>query len=131
MNIKVLNAHLRLLGPAPAGMKWKMVMRGEVIPAGKFVTPSLNKIQDTGIVGQTRNVQKGDGYCEWWYLVPAPRPWRKDPLEITRSILPVEDLRRETVDGIIADFIRTVSDEKTFRAFLKAAKKGLEPQDYD
>ena len=57
--------------------------------------------------------------------------WRKDPLEVTHSILPVEELRRESVDGIIADFIKTVSTEKQFRAYLKAAKKGLEPHDYD
>ena len=65
-------------------------------------------------------------------LGPASsRPWRKDPLEVARSILPVEELRRESGDGIIADFILTVSDEKTFRAYLRKAKKGLEPHDYD
>lgn len=129
MNIKTLNAHLKLLGPAPKGKKWRMVKTGEKIPASKYVVPSNGTIRDAQIVGEVRG--RNDGYAEWWYLVPSPRPWRKDPLEVTRSVLPVEDLRRETVDGIIADFIKTVSDEKTFRAYLKAAKNGLTEADYD
>lgn len=104
MNIKTLNARPHLLGPAPAGMKW---------------------------------IKTTEGNREYWHLECVAhqprisRPWRKDPLEVTHSILPVEELRRETVDGIIADFIKSVSDEKTFRAYLRKAKKGLTEADYD
>lgn len=141
MNIETLNAHLRVLGPAPKGKKWKMVNVGDKIPKSYDVT---DVSRDLGGGGEYKNhgiASDGQTYerhssvfpsMRLWHLVPAPpRPWRKDPLEVTRSILPVEELRRETVDGIIADFIKTVSDEKTFRAYLKAAKKGLTEADYD
>ncbi len=118
--------------PAPAGFKWKMVARGEVVPAGKLVVPSRGVIRDANWVGATRHNRDGSGRSEWWYLVPAPAlAWRNNPLEVVHKCLPTNDLRRETVDGIIADFIRTVSDEKTFRAYLRAAKKGLTEADFD
>lgn len=142
MNIKTLNAHLRLLGPAPEGMKWRMVKVGEKMPAAY---DAVDVDESLGGGGRYTN----HGICEnpdkiytrhsrvfpnmrLWHLVPAPAPaWRADPLEVTHSILPVEELRRESVDGIIADFIKTVSDEKTFRAYLRKAKKGLTEADYD
>ena len=136
MNIETLNAHLRLLGPAPKGKKWRMVKAGEILEVGDMrCDPSDDNYKArTGMAGQILSIESA---CEtypnarYWRLVPAPSPaWCTDPLEVTRSILPVEELRRETVDGIIADFIKTVSTEKQFRAYLKAAKKGLEPQDF-
>lgn len=133
MNIQTLNAHLRLLGPAPKGKKWRMVKEGEILEVGDMrCDPSDNGYKaSTSAAGEILHIKSGDmtfPNARYWRLVPA---WRTDPLEVTHSILPVEELRRETVDGIIADFIKTVSTEKQFRAYLKAAKKGLEPHDYD
>ena len=132
MNIKTLNAHLKLLGPAPAGKKWRMVKEGEILQNGDLRTdPFLGDYKrPTNMEG--RPMKQSFAYPEsrYWRLVSLPA-WRTDPLEVAHEILPVEELRRETVDGIIADFIKTVSDEKTFRAYLRKAKKGLEPHDFD
>ena len=137
MNIETLNAHLRLLGPAPKGKKWRMVKAGEILEVGDMrCDPSDDNYKArTGMAGQILSIESAcEAYpnARYWRLVPAPAPaWRTDPIEVTRFILPVEELRRETVDGIIADFIKTVSDEKTFRAYLRKAKKGLTEADYD
>lgn len=137
MKIETLNAHLRLLGPARKGFKWRMVKEGEILEVGDMrCDPSDDNYKNpTGQAGDVlihRIVCNTNPNARYWRLVSAPAPaWRTDPIEVTRSVLPVEDLRRETVDGIIADFIKTVSDEKTFRAYLRKAKKGLTEADYD
>lgn len=132
MNIKTINAHLKLLSPAPNGKKWKMVRVGEILSAGDTLISSGRKFGPTSREGQVIAPDEyQDKFCaRYWRLVPA-LAWSDSPLNITHDILPTANLRRETVDGIIADFIKTVSDEKTFRAYLKAAKKGLEPHDFD
>lgn len=125
MNIKLLNTYLKQL-PRPAkGFMWKMVKEGECIKEGMFTAPGMESATKTVLVGHPRGCGGGDG--EFWYLVPRPvQKWRKSPLDIFNEQLSHYDLGVEAGDAIISEFIREISTEKDFRAWLNKKTKLIE-----
>lgn len=115
-NCKLARPHL------PKGCRFLKL--GETIPEGARIVHDDGYIEDSFWIGV--NVREFNPPI--FVKIPA---WRTNPLDVVHKCLPTMDLRRETVDGIVADFIKTVSDEKTFRAYLRAAKKGLTEADFD
>ena len=70
MNIKTLNAHLKLLGPAPKGFKWKKTRPNETIQRGKCIVDGKVMRTTDWLVGQTVGPAPiGDN--GWWYLAPT------------------------------------------------------------
>ena len=135
MNSQTRAAHLKLLGPAPAGMKWVALKKGDKIPrsykvvdvaeplgGGEYIS---NGVGSDG-VGETYQAKsKSYPHMRFWHLVPKPTYF--DALATFRRIMgaTLEDLDRDHADAIVADFIGRNCRKEDFVAYVKAAKKGL------
>ncbi len=97
MNIKMLNAYLKLLGPAPKGMKWKMAKVGETFKEGMKAVDVKEELGGSGewISGIHDNdigkVNRGGigqvfPHMRYWGLVPhVPKKPKKPEVRIEVS----------------------------------------------
>lgn len=135
MNSQTRKAHLKLLGPAPAGMKWVALEKGDKVPrsykvvdvaeplgGGKYIS---NGLGGDGETYQAKSVSYP--HMRFWHLVPVSKPTYFDALATFRRIMgrKLEDLDRDQADAIVADFIGHHCRKEDFVAYVKAAKKGL------
>lgn len=94
MNIKMLNAHLKMLGPAPKGMKWKMYKHGEKMSAGGKVLDIPKEMGGGGhYEAITMDGSIANNKCSiyphmrFWHLVPiGPKPPKEVRIEVSGGV---------------------------------------------